>query len=205
VRTKLGLSVNDLALELGQVPSTVEAWEAGRIKLPSRIAKELVWRSSVWDRLRALEQSGLPECAWVTSWNAEPEPEKLKERTARLERLSAHHGACEVCQARVRFEQERFGNLPRRPMPLWLEAFAAVGDRVERWPRWTQPAAWMGLAFGAYSLVQIVLRISAIRADPKGWVTALLGLTASVTIGALVGLGYGVFRALKERWRKRST
>ena len=203
IRTKLELSPQQLAYELGVTPQVVEAWERGAIGIPVKTAKELRWREAVADRQRAIAESGLPECSWIAAWEREPEPDKLDARTAHLERALEHARTCDTCQAREKFAHERFGEMPERPMPAWLNAIGWMATRVERLPVWARPAAWVGLAFGAFSLFRILFVVPAMRSNPDLILTALLGLAASVSIGAAVGLVYGVFKALRSKFRAR--
>lgn len=201
IRTKLELSLEQLAYELGVTPQVVEAWERGAIGVPARTARELRWREAAVDRQRAIVESGLPECSWIAAWEKEPEPDKLDAHNARLERALEHVKTCETCQAREKFAQDHFGEMPERPMPAWLSAFGWIATRAERLPGWARPAVWVGLVFGAYSLFRILFTVPAMRSDPGLILTAILGLAASVSIGAAVGLVYGAFKALRSKWR----
>jgi len=80
-----------------------------------------------------------------------------------------------------------------------------IAMRVEKLPGWAQPAVWVGLAFGAYSVLRIIALMPAILREPRLAGTALMGLSASLAIGASLGLAYGGFRAARMSWRKRLT
>ena len=114
-RCPLGLSETDLAVETGTTPSAVAAWEVGKIKVPRHVAVDLTWRVARNERLAALEASGLPECAWARTFEAEPIPEKLDAQTKRLDRLIDHSKTCEVCRARDNFIEGRFPPMPPAP------------------------------------------------------------------------------------------
>jgi hypothetical protein len=139
IRNKLGLSIPDLAHELGLTPSDVEAWERGDLKIPARVAKELKWREAVADRQLALADSGLPKCDWMAAWEQEPVPDKLKAQTDHLERALSHQKLCETCQAREKFVRDKFGDMPARPMVWWMRGLSWVASRAERLPEWAQP------------------------------------------------------------------
>lgn len=205
IRNTLGLSVRDLAHELGLTPNVVEAWEAGTMRVPSKVGQELRWREAVHIRHRALEESGLAECRWVADWEAEVVPEKLEAQTAHLERALEHQKSCETCLAREKYVHDRFGDLPARPMSWWKAGLVWIHSRTERLPEWAQPAVWVSLAFGAYSLLRVVAFLPSIRSDPSLILTAVQGLAASMSIGAVVGLLFGVFKLLRSRWRTRAT
>lgn len=203
IRTRLELSPQALAYELGLTPTVVEAWERGEVGVPAKIEMELRWRTAVIDRHEALAKSGLPECDWLAAWEAEPVPDKLAARNTHLERAIQHHQTCETCQARETFARETLGEMPPRPMPWWMHAMDWINTRAEALPVWARPAVWVGLAFGAYTLVRIVFLIPAMSSDPGLILTAIQGLAASVSIGAVVGVIYGTFRMLKSRWQAR--
>jgi hypothetical protein len=49
-------------------------------------------------------------------------------------------------------------------------------------------------------MLRIVFFIPAIHREPRQAVTALLGLSASMAIGATLGLLYGGFQFVKKSW-----
>lgn len=202
-RTTIGLSPDGLAADLGLPPGVVAAWESGRDRIPAHIAKDLRWRVAVAERQAALAASDLPECEWVAAVEAEPWPTKLKERTARLERIVAHEKACPTCLARESFIADRFPPMPPPPIAAEMRALGWVFQRAERLPRWAQPAVPMAMAFGAYSLLRIVFMVPRMVAQPRIAVVALAGLSASVAIGGALGAAYGIFRMARERLSAR--
>lgn len=197
-REMLGLSVEQLAPELGLTPPVVEAWEAGRIRVPRRIMAELRWRAAVFERTRALDESGLPVCPWVARWHAES-GSSARERRARLELLMTHTRSCPTCEARERYLAERFPPLPPRPVPGWMGAIAWFDARIKRLPRWLRPVATGALVFAGYSLVRMVLLVPRLGGGAHSAVSAAEGLFASAAIGGVVGLLYSGFRGVRER------
>lgn len=204
VRNKLGLAARDLAADLGLTPDIVEAWENGTVRVPSRIARELRWREALLDRKKALERYDLRECEWVIAWQRERAPDGAKARAAHLERVIEHQKSCHNCLMREAYATEWFGEMPARPTAWWMSALTWMAARVERWPRWAQPAAWFGLSFGMYSLLRLAFMMRSIMAQPRLILSALAGLTVSVSIGVAVGLAYGGVRTLRTRRRPRA-
>src|SRR6476661_4283637 len=84
-RDTLGYTDGKLAADLGLSPSIVSAWTSGRAGVPRHIARDLRWRAALVERDQMLAKSGLPECEWVSAWDAEPLPAKLEARLKRLE------------------------------------------------------------------------------------------------------------------------
>lgn len=197
-RETLGLTVEQLAPELGLTPAVVSAWEAGRMRVPRRIMAELRWRAAVHERTRALDASGLPVCAWVARWHADSQGLSLRQRRARLEVLMEHTRVCPTCVARETFLAEQFPPLPPRPVPGWMGFIGWFGDRIQRLPRWLRPAATGSLVFAGYSVVRIVL-LSRELMTGSGAASAAEGLLGSVLLGGAIGLGYSGYRVLRER------
>lgn len=202
-RETLGLTVEQLAPELGLTPAVVAAWEAGRMKVPRRIMAELRWRAAVHERTRALDASGLPVCPWVARWHAETQGLSLRARRARLETLVAHTRSCPMCEARERYLAERFPPLPERPVPGWMGVIGWFGDRIQRLPRWSRPAATGALVFAGYSLVRIVLLVPGMVSAGRGAASAAEGFVGSAAIGGAIGLLYSGYRGVRERMSAR--
>jgi hypothetical protein len=201
-RERLGLSVEELAADVAFTPDVVRLWESGKARVPGRVARVLEWDLAVHERHQALVESGLPDCEWMKAWDNEDLPEKSKAQATHMERAMKHTESCDVCKARENFIAERFGQMPRMPVSGSMAALLWIGDRVEKLPRWARPAVWGSLAFGAYSMLRIVFLTPAMMRDPRVIVTALAGLSASVALGALVGLLYGGFAVAKRTLAK---
>ena len=203
-RVRLGLSHDELAAETGLTPAVVAAWESGHIKVPSQVAADLRWRIARLDRQDALATSGLPECDWITAFEAEAAPHTLKEQSARLDRALAHVNTCETCVARDAFVGERFPPMPPAPQSGWLSLVLPVVERVERLPPWARPAAIGAMLFVLFSLFKLLFFLPSIVRDPgTGLVTAAQGIALSATIGAGLGLLYGQYQRLRARWAAR--
>jgi transcriptional regulator with XRE-family HTH domain len=205
-RQSLGLTQDATAAEFNLTPGVVAAWESGEIRVPKRIEEQFRWRIAAKERIDALAASGLPECEWRKSWETRPAPSDLKALTKYYEEGIAHAKTCQICAARENYIKDRFGEMPPTPAEGWMKIFGFVAAPIERFPRWAQPAGWMAVAFGVYSLLRIVLMLPALARNPQYWPVALGGLALSVSIGAAVGLLYGGFRELRnKRVARRAT
>jgi transcriptional regulator with XRE-family HTH domain len=204
-RDALGFTDEKLAADLGLPPNVVSAWSSGRAKVPRHIARDLRWRAAVAEQERMLAESGLPACEWVTAFEAQPVPEKLEARVKRFEELEVHARVCPACVARDAYAEAHFPPLPERPLPLWMKGAGLLVSLADRLPKWAEPAVWVGAAFGAYSLFRIVFLLPRLVAHPREWLIALAGLTASISIGAVLGALYGggkhLWAQLKARRR----
>lgn len=198
-RQAMGLSQDAMAAELDLTPSVVAALESGEIRVPKLIEEQLRWRLAVTERITALSNSGLPECEWQTSWESRTVPSGLKALTKYYEESAEHGKTCQVCAAREKYVLERFGNVPPLPMEGWMKTFGLIADPIGRLPRWAQPAGWVAVAFGLYSLLRIIVMLPAIVRNPSYLSVALGGLALSMSIGAGLGLIYGGFREFRER------
>jgi DNA-binding XRE family transcriptional regulator len=198
-RETLELSQEELAADLNLTPAVISAWEAGTVRIPRRYAEQLRFQVAATERQAAVAASGLPECEWNKAWQTEIVPDDLKAQTDYLQRGMEHRSGCPECVTRDKFVAERFGAMPPMPMPAWVKVFGALNDRIDTLPRWAQPAAWVGLGFGAYSLFRILIMLPRLAGNRGSWPIALQGLALSVSMGIAIGLTYGAFRALKEK------
>jgi transcriptional regulator with XRE-family HTH domain len=200
-RKTLGLTHSSLAADLGLTPSVIAAWEAGSVGVPKRFEEQLRYQAALAERRAALVVSGLPECEWYKAWENEDVPEKVKAQMKYLERGVSHSASCSVCLARDKFIAERFGPMPPAPKSTSTRVFGWVSDRAEKLPRWAQPAVWVGLAFGAYSVMKLVFILPRFARHPQLWWLPVASLAMSIGIGAAIGLIYGAFRMLRESFR----
>jgi transcriptional regulator with XRE-family HTH domain len=200
-RKTMGLTQTSLAAEFGLTPSIITAWEAGSVNVPKRFEDQLRYRAAGVEREAALAVSGLPECELDKALENEAVPEKIEAQVKHLERVVNHRASCSVCQARDKFILDRFGPMPPVPMSTSLRLLGWVSDRTEKLPRWAQPAVWVGLSFGGYSVFKIVFMLPRLARNPQFLWVPFAGLALSISIGAVIGLIYGAFRALRERNR----
>jgi len=195
-RDALGYTDSKLAADLGLPPNVVAAWSSGRATVPRHIARDLRWRAALIEQDRMLAESGLAVCEWVTAFESQPQPEKLKARVNRIEQLAAHERVCPTCLAREAYARAHCPPLPEPPVPQWVKGVRRLEALAQRLPVWARPAVHVGAAFGAYTVFRIVFFVPRIVAQPRLGLTALVGLLMSVTIGAGIGVLYGGGRHL---------
>ena len=198
-RQRLGLTVDAFAAEMGFTPHVVSAVEAGRLALPKRHEADLRWRLALQDRDDALKASGLPECAWIAHWQSQPFPVGLEAQTKHLESGVAHARGCATCIARDRFTREKFGELPKRPVPRSLSVLSKIAEQVNRLPEWLRPVAIGVLLSLTFVLLQIVFGLT----DNSNTLKEVpLKLASALVIGAVVGLVIS-FARITARWIRK--
>lgn len=193
-RERLGLSQERLAAELTVTEAEVRGWEAGTVRIPGRFAQRLAWQAALKEREDLLLGAGLPECEWVQAWEREPIPEKLEQRTRKLEALSAHAEQCPTCQARARYAEEHLPPLPDAPMPLWIRVVGRFSERVERLPRWLRPAVYGAVLIGLLTLARAALALLVAGPSLGLLGMAAAGLLVGGYLGAVGGLAYHTVR-----------
>jgi transcriptional regulator with XRE-family HTH domain len=191
-RQQLGLTVDQMAAEIGVTPHVYEAWERGKLRAPPRQNQMAAYVTARLLRDHALATSGLAECDWVQTWWAVPEPKKHQDQVARIRQLYEHSASCGACQARERFISERFGPMPEPPRSAFVTVLGKLGDTIGRLPPWARPVAWGGLILGAWSVVRGVLAIPAIARDPSRIGAAFGAIGVAVGAGAIAGLTYSL-------------
>ena len=204
-RERLGLSVSDLAAEIGLTAHVVEAWEAGRVAVPERYAGEITWRVEAAKREAGLAESGLPVCQWVQDFEraAESRPARSqKELIRNFEGLVKHASNCPTCKARESYVAERFGPMPPRPLPGIVGVIGRIDSQVSRLPQWARPIAWGALIFLAMSAFRILLFSPQLFRQQGGWLIALGALGVSIALGAAVGAVVSAYRAIRGQYSK---
>jgi DNA-binding XRE family transcriptional regulator len=205
-RETLGLSQDALAADLGLTPHVIAAWEAGSVRIPKRFEEQLRFQAADAARRAALATIPLPECEIYKAWQNETLPKDLQAQSDYMDRGSKHQDTCPTCLARGKFVFEQYEKMPPMPMPTSARVMGAVTERIEKFPRWAQPAAWVALSFGAYSVFRTVLMLPRLARNPQYWAVPLAGIALSMSIGGVIGLIYGGFRELRGTSRgRRST
>jgi len=196
----LGFTTSDLASDLGIPIHQAEAWLAGTLDIPRRIAMDLRYRAAVQQQDRALEAAGIPRCEWIAEWPARvaAKPRKLD---AHLAALTAHVESCGTCQAVDAFAAT-LPPLPPSPPPAGVEG---VVTRFMAWtdtlPVWARPAVQAGAAFGAMTVMRNVFAIPQMMRDPR-----VVGLVLMATAAATLGAGYlGLICGFVYRWMVRTS
>ncbi|MGZ8493116.1 MAG: hypothetical protein ACXWZS_13030 [Gemmatirosa sp.] len=190
-RTRLDLTPDQLAAELGIPPHAYAACEAGRASLPSRHAEQLAFRLGALDRQEALAASGLPACEWMERWGAAlpPSGAALDAHVARAESHAATSGAG---RARDAFIDERFPPLEPPSLPRWARALNAYGGWVAASPDWLRPAIWGATALGAMTAIRVLFALPVAMREPHVLLAALGALLAAMAVGAFGGLVYAL-------------
>lgn len=198
-RGRLGLTLDGFAAEIGLTPHVVSAWEAGAIAIPGRYEADLAWRLALQDREDALKASGLPDCPWIADWHSQPFPVGLKAQTKHLESGVAHAKVCPTCIARERFTQEKFGDLPRRPVARGLGVMTSIGEAIARLPVWLRPVASAVLLALAFTFIQVLFAFPGLDRFSEGMIEAVQKLGTGAAIGAVIGFVIS-FARFAARW-----
>ena len=188
-RSILGLTDEAIAADYNVTPAVVRAWASGEVRVPKRIAQMLAFYAAAAEREAAMRANGLPACTWH---DRRPNLSDLDANAIQRESdmVTAHIATCELCKARIRFEEENFGPMPLMPMPGWVKLFAWV----ERVPPWARPAVVGAALLGAMVLIRVVFVIPFVVRDPGRLGEALIALVAAASAGAVGGLTYSATR-----------
>src|SRR5262245_14736047 len=125
-RQRLGLTVEELAAVAGVTPECITAWEASEV--PAADALQLDRRLWFLEMNKTLSECPLPECEWTAWWAAQPKTGTTVEGD---EVVHKHMEGCPVCQARMKYIQERLRPMPQeKPGPFeWFWAMV-VGAAI---------------------------------------------------------------------------
>ena len=188
-RNVLALTDDQLAAELDVTPGIVQAWTAGRVRIPRRHAEQIRWLAAVEKHEVALKESGLPECEWM-----QKREEELPSDTDALlkvaEEMEKHAGACPVCIARRNFVEERIGPMPELPQPGWMRVF----DLIDSVPAWARPAVLGALALGAIVLLRGLFLLPRLISEPDKLGGVVVAVLAAAGAGAAGGAVYSLTR-----------
>ena len=189
-RQILALTDDELAIELGVTPAVIRAYGAGSARIPERHALLLAWRVAVEERTAALRESGLPECEWIKAYEDAPAPTDIDVQLRQLKEVETHITTCDVCIARQRFENDRFGPMPPLPVSGWARAFSWI-DRV---PSWARPAAVGAAILAGIVSLRLVLALPSLFRAPEKLGGLLIAIVAAAAAGAAGGLAYTLTR-----------
>jgi hypothetical protein len=193
-RALLGLSPGELAAEIGLTEPVVRAWEDGSLRIPQQYAIQIVWRAAVAERQAALASSGLPECAWVTTWMDAAPPRGGAAQREHLDALRRHAAVCPHCTARARFVEQNFPPMPDLPVPPAVRALRAAGTMLKRFPGWLRAAVVGAVAVGALTIVRVAGM--AIGGEGPSPLNALFLIARSIVTGAYLGAVAGITYAI---------
>lgn len=200
-RATLGLSIDDVAADLNIPPHSVEAMEAGTIRVPARIANGFRYRAAARERELVMAKSGLPECSTATALLRAAEAEEPEKALPILEKLTEHGRDCPECSARRRYLEEHAPPLPEFPMPLWVRGIQWIDRQHDRLPASLRlPAGGSGegrrtalFAAAGFSLLAIGIAMFALisgaishPSDPRWW-REPLGIAVFAPLGYFIG------------------
>jgi hypothetical protein len=215
IRTRLGLSGDQLAAEFGIAPHVVTAWERGTVRVSANIAQHLRWRSAVAERDAVMAASGLAECATAEALDRGIAGKSGDAALAAMEQLIAHAEGCETCKARAAYAEQHAPPIPDLPLPRWMRVGAAIDASFDRLPTFIRPpdgdrghgrrmGLWFGLIFSAIALVIVavaLIRRPARTAALGEAATALAVIIAAYLVGFyLAGAAYDALRPIGHRF-----
>jgi transcriptional regulator with XRE-family HTH domain len=173
LRELRGWTVEQLADEVHASPLEVSAWEAGKVRVPSRQALLIRWHTERAAWSEALRTAQERTCPWVRE-NAPDLYEQLFRKPAgsrytRDEPVRAHLAGCARCSD-VRNEAQRIGGFPAKP-----DTSGSLRARYWRWverlpSKAQRPFMVAGLAVGSAVSVSFVALWA-----PDLWVGFLVG------------------------------
>lgn len=116
IHREVGSSAEVFAGLLGIEPADLESLEHSVAPVSRLISAKALWLHENHRQLKALEDSGLPECEWVAALDSTVDG--IEDDTAEdlLDLLEDHDRSCETCLARTNFIEERFPN--NKPYPM---------------------------------------------------------------------------------------
>jgi DNA-binding XRE family transcriptional regulator len=190
-RTRFGLSVDQMAAELGLTPHAYAACEEGRATLPRTLDERLAYRLAVLDREEALAASGLEACTWMQAWERAI-PEHTRAMSQHVARAHEHATTCERCIARERFIRERFPAMPAPPMSGLARAARGVTGWIGARPAWVQPAIWGALVLAALTSMRVLMALGDATHDPRVLLVALEAMGLAALGGAVGGIVYEI-------------
>ena len=193
-RTRLGVTSDQLAAELGVTPHVYEAWERGSLRVPQRYLRVLAFRLALADREAALDASGLPDCEWMREWR--DGPLKGGSFAKHIEAGRRHAAQCPTCQARERFVRENLPPLPEPPMPGWLTLVRRGGRWLSGKPEWARPAVVGAAASFVFAVLRALFQLPTLASDGRGFLLLTIEIWIATAAGGVAGLLYSGARRL---------
>lgn len=188
-------SDEEIAAMLDVPAARLQRWRVGAERVPRYEARLLRFFAASAERGRALERSGLRECAWIAEFDEAALPDDTDAMLAALEREERHRATCPQCQARERFVEQRFGPMPPYP----TKGLMSVLAMFERLPDSVRPAAYGASALAAITSLRLLFTIPAAIAKPALAVEALVAVLAAAGAGASGGVAYTLVRPAFKR------
>ncbi len=190
LRAQISDTDDELAAELGVPVALLQRWSAGTERIPRFEARLIRFSAASAVRGRALEESGLPECAWLVDFFKSDLPTESDALLAALTCSEEHHTTCPVCQARERFVTEKFGPMPPYPTKGLMTVFALF----DRLPASLRPAAYGASALAAIVSLRALFAIPSVIDKPALAVPLSLAILAAAAAGASGGFAFTFVR-----------
>jgi len=194
-RSRLGLSIDQLAADLDKHVDEVRRWETVTGNLPGGMVRELEWYLANAERHHAIERAGIPPCPWAEAKAREIDPKRPEHVERVIAELEAHHTTCDICQRRAGFVAT-LPPLPPPPMSASVRAILAISKGIRRLPKWLRPAATGAVIVGGFTLVRaaIVLLVSRGANAGQTLLVVLEAVGAGAYGGAVGGFAYALVK-----------
>ena len=205
-RTRLGLSLDQFASQLGIPRDWYVDFEEGKAKLPKRETQLVAFLVACAERDEALAKSGLATCPWIEQWEREAPPANAKPgaRGDYLQRAGAHVKTCAACRAREQFVKERFPDMPKPPVAGWIRVLVGVAAWIEARPAWARPPLYGAVFFAGLTALYNVFTLLRAARQPKLLLTVGEAIVAAFVLGAIGGLVYSlIYRPVRQFFRPK--
>jgi small-conductance mechanosensitive channel len=138
-RQRLGWTALEAAVEYNMTPSIIEEFERGSVKIPKAIARDIRFRSAMWERQQVLAASGLPECSVRVDLDRAAIGKKGNDLIAAIDALVAHVKSCALCRERSEYAEQHGPPLPDVPMSMLLRIAGWANALLNRLPGAIRP------------------------------------------------------------------
>ena len=133
-RAQLAWSTEQVAAQFGVTPHVVTAWDAGTVRIPQYVAREIRWYVALAERASALEASGLPRCSMAEELDHSVVAKEGKALDEAIDRRARHGDECALCRARAEYADRHGPLLPAVPYPFWTGLLVGLVARLQRVP-----------------------------------------------------------------------
>ncbi len=198
-----GMTVDQLAADLGVGAGEVRGWEAGTLRVSRDEGAWIRYLLAVHARNRAAQADGIRDCAWITAQDAAFESARAREDHGTLWRLreaaDRHAADCPDC-LRVRDWLAAQPPLPPVPRPRGFTGqFAAFLEWAQGLPTWMRPAVYGATVFGGITFLRLVGVLLMRGAPLDAALDTLRGLLVGGAMGAAGGLAWTAARGPSRR------
>jgi hypothetical protein len=193
-RARLGWTPLETAIEYKVTPNVIEAFEQGSIKIPTKIARDILFRSALSERERVLAASGLPTCSVMEALRRDTIGKKDHALIAASEALIGHLESCTLCRERDEYAERHAPPVPLPPISvdiriigwahrMWMRLPAAIRPPEGKAGEWRRVGILMGAALSAFaSAIALVITIASVArvGFQSRWWEALAGLAVII-------------------------